>query len=140
MFGKRVTLASSGTLASVGMYMQGNASNVISFGASVMTDSASAPSLVIAACLPSSGTAAATLSGFLSASPRWIDIPIGAFLATGTYWIVFITGNGATVYFDGSGTDVTAPSLTTTGFTGDAALITYTAGTSQFSLRGSVLR
>ena len=103
---KKVTLASTGCIVSVGAYiaMTSLASTSISVG--VFADS-SGPTGPLLAYNRAGGDSAGGLIADNNV-PQWVDIPLGAYLPAGDYWVYWshpYQGAFYELYYDGSGTD-----------------------------------
>jgi hypothetical protein len=101
---KSITLANDCLITSIGAYIKSAAGTVSIGGVALYTDS-SGPDKVIAF---SERTLMSTAANF-----RWVDMPLGAWVTAGTYWIAIRTtdlggAQLAQIAYDGSGSDRTA--------------------------------
>lgn len=144
---KSITLASAGLIASVGAYVQVDTGpDAVGFSVAVWTDNAAVVGNLIASGAPygpgASGSPGAYIA-IVATTPRWIHIPVGLYVAAGTYWIGIHTfgngfgGNRLNVYYDGSGTDRRFD--TAAGYTQDGGVSAQTDTTRKYSIRASVL-
>lgn len=93
-YAKKITLASTTLILSIGAYITGNGTNAGGLGCAILSDNAGTPLNVVA---HGPGTFDGTNQGlnmFRNTTARWIDLPINAYLAAGDYWIVVYGGNG----------------------------------------------
>ena len=140
---KKVTLANDCLMTSIGVYMkQVTTNSVIGWTCGVLTDVAGAPGIVIA----SQQGNASTNSGFyatntgVAGSARWLDLPLGAWLVAGDYWIAVEANPSGThqVYKDGSGGDryFTNANLRIS----DSGWTSVTTSTDKYSIRANTIR
>lgn len=143
---KSITLASAGLLTSVSAYVRAKAnaasqSDIAQINPAVFTDNAGSPNLLIAAVRSGVRSGDFFLSDTAGAGDgRWFHLPVGIWLAAGTYWIGIQeqhAGNNLEIAKDGSGSDkYTVPGGE---WMTDAGLNTITSTTDTYSIRGSVL-
>lgn len=106
---KKVVIPTDSIVQSIGIYTQRLTSNeIISFSVGLLTDNGDVPQNVIAAS--TIGTAATTSGTYLgTGTARWVQAPLGIFVAAGTYWLAvtpqIITGSSHQIFYD-TGSDV----------------------------------
>lgn len=142
---KKVTLAASGLITSVGAYLkQGTSGSTPYIAMGVWEDNAGTPRYLIAA----SGYSKTLLQHNSGAAgdARWYHQPMGLYLTAADYWIGVAcesTGTTAyTIYYDGSGSD----KYYTTGSTSagndwetDAGYYTINTSSNKYSIRASLI-
>jgi len=143
---KQITLASAATFTSIDAYLRPNIDNVANEAlAVILSDSGGSPSVLFAgASLLGPNGIYLSNSSSMPGAGRWLSFPIGAHLASGTYWIGIAVGAGAGNFQmanDGSGSDVT---FTVTGgllyLTGAyPSAWALSVGSVQWSIRASIL-
>lgn len=122
---KQIVLTGAGILVSVGAYIDLNSN--LEWAVGVATDNAGANGIVVGAGEGNTGNGLGTA--------RWVHVPIGVFLAAGTYWLHWVVTTGGanpSLYYDTGGSDQTY--VGTAPF--DGAL---TAGVRNHSIRASFL-
>jgi hypothetical protein len=141
---KQVTLATDGFLASVSIYIKGTGSgSALGVRVGVWDDVTGAPGHIRATGAVTNGASGIfpeTVNGVAS-DAGWLTIPIGVWLAAGTYWIGFMQTNagGFNIYYDGSGSDRkwTAGADNISGAT---TRYTITTTTNKYSIYADILR
>jgi hypothetical protein len=134
---KQITLASAALLVSIDVYLDlPTVTNVQNINSWVTSDNAGAPNLQIAL-----GTYRDSPSFHLSATARWLSLPISVWLPAGTYWVAVQrpvdSGSDLRIYYDGSGSDIKA---TTAGaWSSDYSQQTPTTTSNRYSIRASIL-
>lgn len=141
IYAKSVTPSTEGILISIAAYVKGNNTNAASFGAAIYTDNSGSPGTLIAAVPWATNSGSRLLNLYISATARWLFVPINFPLTVGTtYWIAFYAsdggggGNGAIqIAYDSSGSDKT----TDTAYVRDAGPPTWSdAAARKFSIKG----
>lgn len=140
-FIKKVTLASAGYIASIGVYLDNVTNgNVIAINAAVFEDNAGTPRYVLAGNTSTQEFWLDHDSSATPGDPRWVHIPVGFYAAAGDYWIgvgLNCTTNSYNVYKDGSGADrYFTPAANRIV---DAGQVTVTTTTDRYSIRASLL-
>jgi hypothetical protein len=139
---KQIVLATAGVLLTIDFYIDQTANNVEGLPiAAVWADLTGTPGICIAASGGSQPTFFGQPPGTYTYTPRWLSIPIGIYLAAGTYWIGATMAGGSDVrlYYDGSGSDVTW-SIGSGVFINDGGRWTNTVGSKKYSIRGSLIQ
>lgn len=142
-FGKKVSVANAGLLASIDVYTRGNASNVQGIGSYILDDNANTPGKVIATSgglqvMTSGGTMSMPLNVYMSTTPRWVSFPMGVWLSPGDYWLCLVLGgsNYADIYYDAGGNDYKFDNKDS-GYAADAGVGTNNSRT--YSIRGCLI-
>lgn len=79
-------------------------------------------------------------SAAMNATARWLSVPVSTYLPAATYWFAVIVGNGATLYYDGSGSDYTS-TLGATWFQSELGGGSAPTNSSRkYSIRGSLIQ
>jgi hypothetical protein len=141
IYAKLVTPSVNCLLESVQAYIKGDGTHASSFGAAVYSDNAGTPGVLIAAASWPTNAGTRQQNAFLSATPRWIGIPMGVELTGGTsYWIAWYGSDGGgggsgahNIAYD-SGTDKTLA----TAYVNDASVGSFSAASRSFSIRGLI--
>lgn len=132
-----VTLASAGLIASIGAYVKEDGDGTPEAVAALFQDNSTAPGIMLAEVLAPQ----ASLKIGATFNQRWLHLPIGLWLAAGTYWLGFgsFTGNAQNmaIAYDGSGTDQKFTSANT--WTADGGRYTLTTTTNKYSIRADFL-
>lgn len=133
---KSITLASAGFIANIQSYTKQTTRGVSNFQVMLYTDS-SGPSLLIAAALAADGNVIAETSAHTA---RWMSVPLGLWVAAGTYWIGVACPSGTNQFiaYDATGSDKT---FVTSGSYWDDIPSDGTLATTanQYSIRADVL-
>lgn len=112
-FYKRIAIPSDGFLMSVAQYIAGNATNVAVLASGVYEDAAGPVPGKLLAANQIGHAGSSQISGlFLSATPRWVTVPIGLWVPAGNYWIAsMLSSTSASIlsiyYNSGAGSDRT---------------------------------
>lgn len=139
-YAKKITIPMAGCITAIGAYLKGNGTNAGGVAVALLTDSAGAPSKVIARSGSSTdfGSVNTDFGFAITSTGRWIDQPLNAWVETGDYWIVVACGinNGGTqLAYDGSGSDYTNTGVYP--FDGDWSA--YSSGSNKYSIRASFM-
>lgn len=134
---KKITLASAGFLASIGVYIDHpSAADQQDIGCWVLSDDAGTPDLQIAL-----GASRGSTTFFMNSTARWLDLAVGTYLAAGDYWLCVQrgvdSGTDLRIFYDGSGSDKTQ--AIGDNWSADGDQYTLTSTTNKYSIRGSVL-
>lgn len=138
---KKVTLASAGLIASVGVYID-NVTNgaVAAVNGAVFEDNAGSPRYVLAGNTSTQEFWLDHDSTATAGDPRWLHVPVGFYAAAGDYWLgigINCTTNAYNVYKDGSGADrYFTPAANRIV---DAGQVTVNTTTDRYSIRASLL-
>lgn len=140
---KSVTLATDGFLASIGAYIQENGNDhIVGFAGYVLADNSGAPGIVIS---PPNGFPSSTGFNFIpgansgsQGAARWVHVPVGMWLAAGTYWIGIMPGVTTMLVFYDSGSDVTS-AASGGNWIADGNRYTLTTTAKKYSLRADFL-
>ena len=140
-FLKRVTIEKSGAgclLVSIDMYVKGNASGVQVLYPVVCDDNAGAPGKMIGGFGAETQAGAIVLSASLSATARWISLPMSMWLTPASYWLMVLGGgsSGFTAHYDSGGSDYTSTGAAT-WYNNDGGAATNSSR--NYSIRGSVV-
>lgn len=136
---KQVTLANDCLVTSVDAYLRPSTDNVTTIGTTILSDAAGAPSVLLAM----NDFAASYLSNSSSmpGAARWLAMPMGTWLPSGTYWICIMLGsNTIDIAYDGSGSDqyfTPSQNLLTGAYPSVWAL---TTGLRNYSIRANTIR
>lgn len=137
---KKVTLAADCTIASIGAYVKQNTGGAtLTIAVGLYTDNSGAPLYVVGGSFI---TIFGQITSGVAGSARWVDVPLGAFVAAGDYWIAFQMSNvNWDVYYDGSGSDRTiAPNSTPQLADYGGNIYTDTTTSNKYSLRANTIR
>lgn len=135
---KKFTLADAGWLGSIAAFVRANSSQVGGWDCSLFADNAGVQGDLIAT---STGYRTDTLLlDSARAAGRWLDQPIGAWLAAGDYWMgirAMDTGSFDIALDATGGSDRTQA---ITSWTADGSSYAQTATSKDYSIRGTILR
>lgn len=140
-YAKKITLAATSLILSIGVHVKGNATNLSGFAVGVMTSGGTVPANLIARGGGASyEPTSAEMTGIavMNTTARWIDFPVNAYLAATDYWIYVVGGNGGgglQLAYDGSGSDATVGNF----YPMDHSVANWTAGTNKHSIRALIL-
>ena len=135
---KQVVLPSDCLVSSIAAYIQHASGSAAAPAVALYADNAGVPGRLLAYGGPATNVA------LVATTPRWVDVPLGAWVIAGTYWLAIRTtdlGLSASVVlqvaYDGSGSDKTATG--TAAQWADGSAYTFTTTTSKFSIRANVV-
>jgi hypothetical protein len=135
---KAITLAADSLVASIDCHVRGNTDNINAMSAALAADNATAPGVLIAGSQIDNMYFSNSAS--MPSAARWFTMPIGAYVAAGTYWLcVMALNNRLDIAYDGSGTDQYFTSNNFLVMGGYPAAFAITTGTAKYSIRASIL-
>lgn len=138
---KSIVLAADSLVTSIDAYVRQSTDNVFGLIASVLTDNAGAPGLLVATSGggPTAGGLYMSQSASMPGTAHWLSLPIGAWLPAGTYWICVQNGSARVdlAYDAGSDQIFTASVFAATSAYPSAWAITNSSR--KYSLRASLL-
>lgn len=93
---KKVTTSGAGVIVSIGAYIQTQNNNTqTNMSVAVLDDNSNAPGKFIAQAHQVNGSEMLTEGTLSTLVPRFVDMPIGAYISgAGSYWIAIATGGG----------------------------------------------
>lgn len=133
---KSITLATGCVLVSIDVYVKGNGANVSGLFAGVRADNAGAPGNLIATHSGETNAGAPLFSIAMSATARWVSLPCGIYVASGTYWIGANALSNITLHYDAGGSDQTSTDANT--WLNEAVAVANSSR--QYSLRANTIR
>jgi hypothetical protein len=152
----RIIPSKSCLLASIDIFVAGNASNVQLVTAGIASDGMTAaaggvskPTLITAVNAYGhalTGSFPQCDSGLLDATPRWVSVPMTVWLKGGVpVWLIGLVGNGCAIYYnDYASGSVLSDCYEESASNGVAYLvceanITWTQSTKMWAIRGSLI-
>lgn len=139
VFLKSISIPFNGLLSSIGAYVKSDgASHVGMLGAAIYTDNANSPQYLIGYTMPAATSFIPEIAAG-NTTARWVDVPLGKYITSGTYWVAVMCGTTITneIYlaYDWGGTD----KYYTPGGTwfSDAGFYAITSTTGTYSIRAS---
>jgi hypothetical protein len=138
---KQVTLSAAGLITSIGAYVKSQTvDNVVACTVGVLSDVSGAPGKVLAYAPAPMGSYNLLCNPTGDSAFGWLHVPLGVYLAAGTYWLAWQdTGGGArwSLAYDTSGSDNTWVS-NGAWFLGKGD-VAPTVTSNKYSLRGDFL-
>jgi hypothetical protein len=141
VYAKKITISDEGILMSIGLYcVLATSDNVASLSWVLFSDNAGTPSNIIGYCFnPATSLLLDNTSGAGGTSARWLEMPCGIKLESGSYWIAILSSNNnlLQIYYDSSGADRTY--VSGGAWVSDWGFYSPTTTENNYSIRGLLI-